>query len=107
MGATSTQVIWYVLLPTAWPGIFTGVMLGVARSAGETAPLLFTALFSNYWPSAVMDRTASLSVLIYNFSGMPYENQISMAWTAALVLVTLVLTANLIGQFFSRRSRDS
>ena len=54
-----------------------------------------------------MDRTASLSVLIYNFSGMPYENQISMAWTAALVLVTLVLTANLIGQFFSRRSRDS
>ena len=50
MGATPTQVIWRVMLPTAMPGILTGVMLAVARAAGETAPLLFTALFSNYWP---------------------------------------------------------
>ena len=50
MGATPTQVIWHVMLPTALPGILTGVMLAVARAAGETAPLLFTALFSNYWP---------------------------------------------------------
>ena len=49
MGATSTQTVWMVLLPTAMPGILTGVMLAVARAAGETAPLLFTALFSNYW----------------------------------------------------------
>jgi phosphate transport system permease protein len=49
MGATSTQVVWMVLLPTAIPGILTGVMLAIARAAGETAPLLFTALFSNYW----------------------------------------------------------
>ncbi len=51
-----------------------------------------------------MERTASLAVLIYNFSGMPFENQIEMAWAAALVLVLLVLTANLIGQGFSRHS---
>ncbi len=51
MGATPTQVIWHVMLPTAMPGILTGVMLAVARAAGETAPLLFTALFSNYWPT--------------------------------------------------------
>ena len=49
MGATPTQTVWMVLLPTAIPGILTGVMLAVARAAGETAPLLFTALFSNYW----------------------------------------------------------
>ena len=52
MGATPTQVIWHVMLPTALPGILTGVMLAVARAAGETAPLLFTALFSNFWPDA-------------------------------------------------------
>jgi phosphate transport system permease protein len=104
MGATPTQVIWYVILPTALHGILTGVMLAVARAAGETAPLLFTALFSNYWPNALMDRTASLSVLIYNFSSMPFDHQIKLAWTAALVLVLLVLTTNLIGQYFSRRT---
>jgi len=109
MGATRTQVIWHVVLPTAIPGILTGVMLAVARAAGETAPLLFTALFSNYWLASggrpnLMQPTASLAVLIYNFSSMPFENQIEMAWAAALVLVLLVLVTNLIGQSLSRRS---
>ena len=103
MGANPTQVIWLVMLPTALPSILTGVMLAVARAAGETAPLLFTALFSNFWPSALMERTASLAVLIYNFSGMPFANQVELAWAAALVLVLLVLVTNLIGQSFSRR----
>jgi phosphate transport system permease protein len=108
MGATHTQTVWMVLLPTALPGILTGVMLAVARAAGETAPLLFTALFSNYWPTrgahvALMQPTASLAVLIYNFAGMPFENQVEMAWEAALVLVLLVLIVNLIGQSLSRR----
>jgi phosphate transport system permease protein len=109
MGATQTQVICYVVLPTAMPGILTGVMLAVARAAGETAPLLFTALFSNYWLTsggtlALMRPTASLAVLIYNFSSMPFENQIEMAWAAALVLVLLVLVTNLVGQSLSRRT---
>ena len=109
MGATRAQAIWHVVLPTATPGILTGVMLAVARAAGETAPLLFTALFSNYWPIAhgrpeLMQPTASLAVLIYNFSGAPFENQIEMAWAAALVLVVLVLATNLIGQGLSRRT---
>lgn len=108
MGATNTQTVWMVLLPTALPGILTGVMLAVARAAGETAPLLFTALFSNYWPTrgghvALMQPTASLAVLIYNFASMPFENQVEMAWAAALVLVLLVLVVNLIGQSLSRR----
>jgi phosphate transport system permease protein len=108
MGATRTQTIWMVLLPTAIPGILTGVMLAIARGVGETAPLLFTALFSNYWAVQggrldLMQPTASLAVLIYNFAGMPFENQLELAWAAALVLVLLVLTTNLIGQSLSRR----
>jgi phosphate transport system permease protein len=108
MGATNTQAVLMVLLPTALPGILTGVMLAVARAAGETAPLLFTALFSNYWlwshgRSELMQPTASLAVLIYNFAGMPFQNQVELAWAAALVLVLLVLAANLIGQSFSNR----
>jgi phosphate transport system permease protein len=108
MGATKTQTIWMVLLPTAMPGILTGVMLAVARGAGETAPLIFTALFSNYWPFAhghvnLMQPTPSLAVLIYNFAGMPFQNQVELAWAAALVLVLVVLITNLIGQALSRR----
>ena len=108
MGATSTQTVWMVLIPTAFPGILTGVMLAIARAAGETAPLLFTALFSNYWlwshgHAQLMRPTASLAVLIYNFAGMPFENQVELAWAAALVLVLLVLVANLVGQSLSSR----
>jgi phosphate transport system permease protein len=107
MGCTRSQVIWKVLLPTALPGILTGVMLAVARAAGETAPLLFTALFSNFWlfeggHLKLMQPTASLAVLIYNFSGMPFDNQIELAWAASLVLVLMVLMINvashLLGQ---------
>ena len=108
MGATSTQVVWMVLLPTALPAILTGIMLAVARAAGETAPLLFTALFSNYWlwshgHANLMQPTASLAVLIYNFAGMPFQNQVELAWAAALVLVLLVLGANIAGQSLSSR----
>jgi len=108
MGATGTQTVWMVLLPTAMPGILTGIMLAVARAAGETAPLLFTALFSNYWLSThghlkLMQPTASLAVLIYNFAGMPFKNQVELAWAAALVLVVLVLVINLIGRSFSKQ----
>jgi phosphate transport system permease protein len=108
MGATQTQVVWRVLVPTAMPGILTGVMLAVARAAGETAPLLFTALFSNYWIWSsgsfdLMQPTASLAVLIYNFSSMPFDNQVDLAWAAALVLVLIVLITNLAGQALSRR----
>jgi len=111
MGATHTQTVWMVLLPTALPGILTGVMLAVARAAGETAPLLFTALFSNYWLTSggrldFMQPTASLAVLIYNFASMPFENQMELAWAAALVLVLLVLALNLVGQAVSRRQHQ-
>jgi phosphate transport system permease protein len=108
MGATPTQTALWVLLPTAFPGIATGVMLALARAAGETAPLLFTALFSHYWIAShghveLMQPTASLAVLIYNFAGVPYDNQLELAWAAALVLVLLVLVVNLLGQWLASR----
>ena len=118
MGATPTQVVTKVVVPTAAPAMLTGVMLAVARAAGETAPLLFTALFSQFWISGthpyflpktiaeLMKPTASLSVMIYNFSGSPFENQIALAWTGALVLVVLVLLFNVIGQALAGRSAD-
>jgi phosphate transport system permease protein len=107
MGATPTQVICRVMLPTALPGIVTGVMLAVARAAGETAPLIFTARYSDRWLAgggnlSLTDPTASLAVFIYNYSSMPTAEQREIAWAAALVLVALVLTTNLLGQSLSR-----
>ncbi|MFJ4387767.1 phosphate ABC transporter permease PstA [Pseudomonas sp. NPDC089408] len=107
MGCTRAQVIWKIVLPTGLPAILTGVMLAVARAAGETAPLLFTALFSNYWiyhsgELAVMNPTASLAVLIYNFSGMPFDNQLELAWAASLVLVMIVLVINILSRVFGK-----
>ena len=103
MGCTPTQMIWKVALPTALPGILTGVMLGIARvSGGSSAPLLFTALFSNYWLSSLREPTASLSILIYNFSSMPFENQIQLAWAASLVLVLMVSLFNILSRLFGR-----
>lgn len=98
LGCTRSQVIWKVVLPTGAPGILTGVMLAVAGAAGESAPLLFTALFSNYYLESLGEPTASLSILIYNFSAMPFDNQISLAWAASLVLVGLVLIINILAR---------
>jgi len=104
MGCTPTQAMWKVILPVAMPGIITGVILAVARAAGETAPLLFTALFSEYWLKPT-GPTASLAVLIYNYSGMPFENQIEIAWAASLVLVLMVFILNIIGRVLGRGNR--
>jgi len=104
MGCTPTQSMCKVILPVAMPGIMTGVVLAVARAAGETAPLLFTALFSDYW-LRTDEPTASLAVLIYNYSGMPFENQIELAWTASLVLVLMVFVLNIISRTLGRQKR--
>jgi phosphate transport system permease protein len=105
MGATRTQTVLRVVLPTALPGLITGVMLAVARAAGETAPLLLTAKFSEYWLTRnLMEPTPSLAVLIYNFSSSPFANQIEIAWAASLVLVAIVLAANIVAQVWQSQS---
>jgi phosphate transport system permease protein len=105
MGATQAEVVADILLPTALPGILTGVLLALARGAGETAPLLFTMTFSDYWLSRhVMEPTASLAVLIFNFSKSPFDNQKQFAWAASLVLVFIVLIFTVGGQLVARRA---
>jgi len=106
LGATKFQTIFRIVLPDALPAIMTGIMLATARAAGETAPVLFTAAFSDYWLKSLMEPTGSLSVLIYNFSTLPYDYQVQMAWTASLVLLVLVTFTNIAAQLvFARRGR--
>lgn len=106
MGCTRAQVIAKVTLPTGLPGVITGVLLAVAGAAGESAPLLFTALFSTYFINGLeglAEPTSSLSILIYNFSGMPYDNQIELAWAASLVLVLVILFLNILARVLGRQ----
>ena len=111
IGASRFVMIARITLPTAFTPIATGVVLAIARAAGETAPLIFTALFSQYWSDllsgdGLFAPIASLSVLIYNFATMPYEFHNELAWSASFVLVWMILVLNLVsrwlGQFASR-----
>ncbi|HEY2122639.1 MAG TPA: phosphate ABC transporter permease PstA [Chthoniobacterales bacterium] len=106
LGATKFQTIFRIVLPNALPAIMTGVMLATARAAGETAPVLFTAQWSNYWMRSLMEPAGSLAVLIYNFATLPYDYQIHMAWTASLVLLIIVTLTNITAQtVFGRRKK--
>jgi phosphate transport system permease protein len=91
-----------VMLRTAAPGIATGVMLAVARVAGETAPLLFTAFNNRFWSSGLNEPTASLPVNIYTYAVSPYEEWHRQAWAAALVLLLLVLLLNISARLLVR-----
>jgi phosphate transport system permease protein len=91
-----------VVLRTALPGIVTAALLAVARAAGETAPLLFTALNNQYWNFRPDQPTASLTVQIYNYAISPYQDWHDKAWSAALVLLLLVGGLNLAARFLSR-----
>lgn len=104
MGCTPSQSLTKVILPVAMPSIITGVVLAVARAAGETAPLLFTALFSESW-LAPNNPTASLAVLIYNWSSSPYQNLIELAWAASLILVVLVFVLNIISRSIGGKTK--
>jgi phosphate transport system permease protein len=81
----------------------TGILLAVARAAGETAPLMFTALFSQFWAEGLWSPTASLPVLIYTYASSPFADQNAIAWTASLVLLFLVLITNLLSRFIIRK----
>ena len=107
IGASRFVMIARITLPTAFTPIATGVVLSIARAAGETAPLIFTALFSPYWSELVSGDglfapIASLSVLIYNFAIMPYEFHNQLAWSASFVLVAMILFLNLLSRWLGR-----
>ncbi len=106
LGATDFQTVSKVVLPAALPAIITGTTLAIARAAGETAPLLFTALFTQFWPNwsnGLNEPTASLAVLVYNFATVPFQNQQELAWAASFILVFLVLITSLIARLATAR----
>jgi phosphate transport system permease protein len=108
LGANDYQTVIQIVLPSAVPAIITGVTLAVARAAGETAPLLFTALFTQFWPdwkNMLVEPTASLAVLVYNFAIVPFQNQQELAWAASFILVLLVLLTSVISRFVSSRGQ--
>ena len=91
-----------IILKTAWKGIATGVLLGLSRSAGETAPLLFTALGNRFWSTSVGQPIASLTVYIYDYAKSPFEDWNNQAWTAALVLILLISILSLVFKIVTR-----
>ena len=95
LGAPVWRASLGVVLRAAAPGVATGAMLAIARVAGETAPLLFTALALNYMSTDLNQPMASLTFQIYYYAGSPYDEWHSMAWAATLVLVTIILTLNI------------
>lgn len=102
IGASPIQAITLIIIPAATPAIMTGIVLAIARATGETAPLLFTALFSQYGFNGLWKPVASMSVLIYNFALSPYPNDQALAWTAALVVVALILSISIAARFLTR-----
>ena len=102
LGVPKWRATLRVMLRTAAPGIATGVMLAVARVAGETAPLLFTAFSNRFWSSGFNEPTASLPVNIYTYAVSPYEEWHRQAWAAALVLLVLVLALNVSARLLVR-----
>ena len=102
LGVPKWRATLRVMLRTALPGIAVGIMLSVARVAGETAPLLFTAFSNRFWSTGVNEPTASLSVNIYTNAVSPYEDWHRQAWAAALVLLLTVLLLNISARFLVR-----
>ena len=91
-----------IILRTAWKGIATGILLGLSRAAGETAPLLFTALGNRFWSTKVMQPIASLTVYIYDYAKAPFTDWNNQAWTAALVLILLISIISLLFRIITR-----
>jgi phosphate transport system permease protein len=94
LGASKWRTIATVVLPAASGGIITGMLLSLARVAGETAPLLFTAFGNRFWSPGWGQPTSSLPVMIYTYATGPYDDWHRQAWAAGLVLLGLVLLAN-------------
>ncbi len=102
LGAPKWRVIGSITLRAARAGVITGVLLAVARIAGETAPLLFTALSNQFWTASLGEPMASLPVTIFKFAMSPYENWQKLAWAGVLLITVGVLTLNIVARVFLR-----
>ncbi|MCP6763105.1 MAG: phosphate ABC transporter permease PstA [Fischerella sp. CENA71] len=105
LGGTRFQTTFWIVVSAAIPGITTGILLAIARAAGETAPLLFTALFSLDWSQDFFSPTASLSVLIFNLYNDPSPEKNQLIWTACIVLLALVLFTSIISRLVINKTR--
>lgn len=103
LGASKWKMVATVVVPAGSKGVLTGMILGMARIAGETAPLLFTALSNQFWASNITQPTATLPYMIYSHAIAPYEDWHRQAWAAGLVLIATVLIANILARFVLAR----
>jgi phosphate transport system permease protein len=103
LGATRARAVFSVVLPAAAPGIVTGIVLALARIAGETAPLLFTAFNNRFFTTRLTQPISSLTVQVFTYAISPYDDWHRQAWAGALVLVMIVLVCSLAARFATRR----
>jgi len=103
LGATHARAVFSVVLPAAAPGIVTGVVLALARIAGETAPLLFTSFNNRFFTTDLRQPISSLTVQVFTYAISPYEDWHRQAWAGALVLVGIVLSCSILARFATRR----
>jgi phosphate transport system permease protein len=103
VGASKWKTIATVVIPAASSGILTAILLSLARVAGETAPLVFTAFGNQFWPHGLNQPTAALPVVIYNYALSPYDDWHRQAWAAGLVLILLVVVTNLLTRLLLQR----
>jgi phosphate transport system permease protein len=98
LGASKSRTIATVIVPAAYRGVVTAILLALARVAGETAPLLFTAFGNRFWSPGWGQPTASLPVMIFTYAIAPYEDWHRQAWAAGLVLLGLILVVNIVAR---------
>lgn len=103
LGATRARAVVTVIVPAALPGILTGVLVALARVAGETAPLLFTALNNRFWSTSLVQPIASLTVQVFTYAISPYEEWHRQAWAGALLLVVIILILSITARVAVRR----
>ena len=103
LGSPKWKMITLVCYRSVMSGLITGVLLGIARIAGETAPLLFTSLGNLTWSTSLTEAMSSLPVTIYAYAGSPYEDWIGLAWTGALIITVSVLLLNIIARAVLRK----
>ena len=103
LGATRSRAVWTVILPAALPGIVTGLLVALARVAGEPAPLLFTSLNNAYFSTHLGQPIASVTVQVYTYANSPYEDWHRQAWAGATMLIAAVLFFSLLARFMTRR----
>jgi phosphate transport system permease protein len=105
LGAPRWKMITLVAYRAALSGILTGVLLAIARIAGETAPLLFTALNNQFWSTDLMQPMANLPVVIFQFAMSPYQEWHTLAWAGALLITLSVLALSIVARALSRKAR--